>query len=100
MLTLIIAPQVVACQIDDFPKEKCERSVEGSLHLRPGTMEVTADEWKHLQDKHPAVAKFCKAREPAKAAPAPAPVPVADEALPTEEPAAEEPKHSFGKKHK
>lgn len=52
---LLVIPQTVnACQLE-FP-EGIKRSVKGSLHLRPGSMEVTEDEWAHIQKKHPALA--------------------------------------------
>lgn len=55
----------LALQIEGFPAEVKEegkdarpfkRSVEGSLHLRPGsTLELTADEYAHIKAKRPEV---------------------------------------------
>lgn len=43
--------------VEGFP-EDCERSVEGSLHLRPGqTVELTDDEYAHIKAQRPALAK-------------------------------------------
>lgn len=47
-----ISPQ----QIEDFP-EGCERSVEGALHVKPGTLELTEDELKHIRKHHKDVAR-------------------------------------------
>lgn len=77
---LLVIPQTVnACQLE-FP-EDIKRSVKGSLHLRPGSMEVTEDEWAHIKKKHPALAS--QLQPMAAPAPAPAPVPAPmDEATP------------------
>lgn len=43
--------------VEGFP-EDCERSVEGSLHLRPGqTVELTDDEYAHIKAQRPTLAK-------------------------------------------
>lgn len=47
---------VTPCQIEDFPKG-CARSVEGALHVSPGTMELTEDELKHIRKHHKDVAR-------------------------------------------
>jgi hypothetical protein len=39
------------CQVDDFPLD-CERSSIGSLYFKPGTMEITKDELKHIRKYH------------------------------------------------
>lgn len=66
MTNVIIPPSVSPVQVDDFP-EGCERSVKGSLHLRPGSKELTAGEWDHLKAKHPKLAaQFQVLPEPAK----------------------------------
>lgn len=65
MPTLVAPANLAQCQIDDFP-EKCERSPDrkgrpnrGALYIRPAsTFPVTDDEWKHMQAKHPHVAKL------------------------------------------
>lgn len=56
MLTLIVPATVPACQIEGFP-EAAERSIKGALHIKPAsTMEVTADEWKHIRESRKDVA--------------------------------------------
>jgi len=55
----------LSLQIEGFPAEvkeegkearPFERSVEGSLHLRPGlTLDLTADEYAHIKAKRPEV---------------------------------------------
>lgn len=47
-----IAATVMAVQIEDFPKE-AKRSCSGSLHIRPGSAELTADELEHIQTTRP-----------------------------------------------
>jgi hypothetical protein len=43
--------------VEDFA-EGCERSVKGALHFLPSsTKKITADELKHIQDKHKAFAR-------------------------------------------
>lgn len=105
MTTLHIPAHVGTQQIDDFPAEGCERSVKGALYIRPGTLEVTADEWKHIQAKHAALAaKLQIVAEVSPTPPASVIVPVAKaepEALPVlaEEVAPSEDKPS-GKRQK
>lgn len=41
-------------QVDDFP-EKCERSVKGSLRVRPGTLQLTKAEYDHICKAHKAL---------------------------------------------
>lgn len=42
---------------EGFP-EDCERSVEGSIHLRPGqTIELSDDEYAHVKAQRPDLAK-------------------------------------------
>ena len=60
MPILVVPANVAVCQIDasEFP-ENCERSVRGSLHVRPAsTLEVTEDELGVLKAKHPHIMKM------------------------------------------
>jgi hypothetical protein len=53
MPTLVIPANVVQCHVEDFP-DGCERSREGSVHVRPAsTLTVTDDELAHLKKAHP-----------------------------------------------
>lgn len=47
-----LPPDTPVCQLEDFPQGTA-RSVEGALHIRPGTMKVTAGELAHLKKKKP-----------------------------------------------
>lgn len=43
--------------LEGFPQD-CERSVEGSIHLRPGqTVELTDDEFAHIKTNRPKMTK-------------------------------------------
>lgn len=53
MPTLTFPISTMPCQID-VPAD-VERSVKGSLHVKPGTLLVTAGELKFLREKHPRV---------------------------------------------
>lgn len=56
MPILVVPANVMACQIDDFP-DGCKRSREGALYVRPAsTMDVTDDEYDHMQKAHPQLA--------------------------------------------
>jgi hypothetical protein len=78
-----VAPQ----QVEGFPQD-CVRSVRGSLHVRPGTLELTEGELAHLRKHHKDIARRLTVvtpkpvpppvkAAPAKPAPAPAPAPEA-----------------------
>jgi hypothetical protein len=47
-MPLISVPNHVSPFQIELPAD-LERSVAGSLHVRPGTLHVTADEWAHIQ---------------------------------------------------
>lgn len=51
MPTIVIPSHIRPQQVEDFPAE-APRTVKGAMHIRPGTMEVTPEELKHLQMKH------------------------------------------------
>jgi hypothetical protein len=90
MPQLVIPQTVQACQLE-FP-EGLKRSVKGSLHIRPGTLDVTDDEWSHIQKKHPTLAASFLVSAPPPAAPVAAPDQPEDVRLIVEEPAELKPK--------
>lgn len=104
---LIIPQTVQACQVD-FPADKVkERSVKGALHIRPGSLEMTPDEWAHIKKHHQALAAqievvnteaLAALSAPAKAAEEP--TLKKEEPLPEAMPAAEEPAEAKPSKKK
>lgn len=60
MLTLLIRKGFSPQQVDGFPSE-CKRSRKGALHLRPGVLTVTEDEWAFIQKERPDLAKSIQA---------------------------------------
>lgn len=56
MITVHVPAGIAATSVDDFPAG-CERSVTGSLRVRPGTLVITDDELAHLRKHHKAVAR-------------------------------------------
>jgi len=57
-----VRPGVSPHQIDDWPKD-CERSCEGSLHVKPGTYELTEGELKHIRKHHKALNRCLQVTE-------------------------------------
>ena len=55
-ITVTVLRGVQPQQIEDFP-EDCERSSKGSLHISPGTYELTEGELHHLRKHHKDVAR-------------------------------------------
>lgn len=76
-------PATVLKQID-MPEasDTFQRSVKGSLHLRPGLMEITEDELKFIQKEHPAVARVLTTHEVTARAEGDVPTPAAPVAAP------------------
>jgi hypothetical protein len=66
---VVVPPTVGTRQIDGFPSD-CERSVQGALHVRPGSMQLTEGELEHIRKHHKDVARrlTLKPARPAKAA--------------------------------
>lgn len=89
---ITIPPTVAPFQLDVESSEdkQLERSVEGSLHIRPGVMEVTKDELDYLFKKHPKLKESIKvqasAAEASKPQVEPAPVLMSEEATPVVSP--------------
>lgn len=61
-LVHVTIPSAVMKHID--VPEGVKRSVKGALHLRPGTMELTAGELKHIQAEHPAIGRRIQVHTP------------------------------------
>jgi hypothetical protein len=76
-----VAPQ----QVEGFPAD-CARSVRGSLHVRPGTLELTEGELAHLRKHHKDIARRLTVVTP-KPAPKPVAAPATKAAKPAPEPA-------------
>ncbi|MGD9749391.1 MAG: hypothetical protein AB7W59_00185 [Acidimicrobiia bacterium] len=96
MIHVQVPSGVTPRQIEGFPAD-CERSVKGSLHVKPGTLLVTEGELEHLRKHHKDVARRLRVVGPVKepAAPAPSAAPAAiTEPEPTPEPT---PKASGGR---
>ena len=59
----VVGTRVLPCQIDDFPAD-CERSVKGSLHIKPGSsLSLSYDELAHIEEKHQSVFKCIRVVE-------------------------------------
>jgi hypothetical protein len=68
MIHVQVPSGVAPRQIEGFPAD-CERSVKGSLHVRPGTLVITAGELEHLRKHHKDIARRFHVLGSAKAAP-------------------------------
>lgn len=86
-VTIVIIKGVMPQQIEDFPVD-CPRSAEGSMHISPGTYEITSGELSHLRKHHKDVARKLTVL------PAPAPKQKAPHKDTTEPPMPEKPKEA------
>jgi hypothetical protein len=66
MIHVQVPSGVAPRQIEGFPAD-CERSVKGSLHVRPGTLVITAGELEHLRKHHKDIARRLHVTGPVKA---------------------------------
>lgn len=58
-MPLIQVPRAVTpCQVD-VPDTVTNRSREGAIHIKPGVVRVTPEEWDHIGHARPDVAKQC-----------------------------------------
>lgn len=62
MVFLLASAAIPPQQVEGFPNG-CKRSCKGALHVRPGTVAVTEDEWKYIQDKRPDLLRYLTVNE-------------------------------------